>query len=53
MSGTLLTGATMDARNTFENPDAVHPVPFKGATIAGHDLALTMPAKSIIVLTLH
>jgi alpha-N-arabinofuranosidase len=53
VSGTLLTAATMDARNTFENPDAVHPVPFKGATIAGHDLALNVPAKSIIVLTLH
>jgi alpha-N-arabinofuranosidase len=53
VSGTLLTAATMDAHNSFENPEAVHPVPFKGATITGRELSLTAPAKSIIVLTLR
>jgi alpha-N-arabinofuranosidase len=53
VSGTLLTAATMDAHNTFENPDMVHPVAFKGATSTGRDLSLTVPAKSIIVLTLR
>jgi alpha-L-arabinofuranosidase len=52
-SGTLLTAATMDARNTFENPDVVHPVAFNAATIAGHTVSLTLPPKSIVVLNLH
>jgi alpha-N-arabinofuranosidase len=51
VSGTLLTAAAMDAHNTFENPDRVRPVAFTGATIAGRDLSLTVPAKSIVVLT--
>ena len=53
VSGTLLTAARMDAHNTFENPEMIHPVAFTGATIAGHDLSLTLPTKSIIVLTLR
>jgi alpha-L-arabinofuranosidase len=52
-SGTLLTAGAMDAHNTFENPDAVHPVAFNGATIAGHTISLTLPPKSIVVLNLH
>lgn len=53
VSGTMLTAAATDAHNTFENPDLVHPVAFKAATIAGHSLSLSLPAKSIIVLNLH
>ena len=53
VSGTLLTAAAMDARNTFENPDAIHPVAFNGAAITGRGLSVTLPAKSIVVLNLH
>jgi alpha-L-arabinofuranosidase len=53
VSGTLLTAAAMDARNTFENPDAVHPVAFNGAAVTGRGLSVTLPAKSIVVLNLH
>jgi alpha-L-arabinofuranosidase len=53
VSGTVLTAAAMDARNTFENPDAIHPVPFDGANVTAHGLSLTLPAKSIVVLNLH
>ena len=53
VNGTLLTAAAIDAHNTFENPDLVHPVAFNAATIAGHALSLSMPAKSIIVLILR
>ena len=53
VSGTLLTAAAIDAHNTFENPDLVHPVAFQAATITGHSLSLSLPAKSIIVLNLH
>jgi alpha-N-arabinofuranosidase len=52
-SGTLLTAATMDGHNTFENPDVVHPVPFNGTTIAGQTMSLTLPPMSIVVLNLH
>ncbi|HEY2070144.1 MAG TPA: alpha-L-arabinofuranosidase C-terminal domain-containing protein [Rhizomicrobium sp.] len=51
--GDVLTAATMDARNTFESPNAIHPVPFTGATVSGSTLSLTLPAKSVIVLTLE
>ena len=50
VSGTILTGGTMDAHNTFDAPDAVHPVAFDGAKIVGGRLALTLPAKSVVVL---
>jgi alpha-L-arabinofuranosidase len=53
VSGSLLTAAAMDAHNTFENPDMVHPIAFTGATIAGRGLSLTVPAKSLVVLTLR
>jgi alpha-L-arabinofuranosidase len=53
VTGTILTAAAMDARNTFENPDAVHPATFSGASVKGATLALTLPAKSIVVLDLH
>jgi len=53
VSGTLLTAAAMDARNTFEAPSAVHPVAFTAASIKGGTLALTLPAKSVVVVTLR
>src|SRR6202044_781909 len=41
VSGTILTASSMDAQNTFDSPNAVHPVPFTGATLAGNTLSLT------------
>ncbi len=51
-SGEILTAAAMDGRNTFDAPDAVHPVPFTGASLAGGKLSLILPPKSVVVLTL-
>ena len=51
--GEVLTAATMDARNTFETPDAIHPVEFRGASVKGGTLSLTLPAKSVVVLSLN
>ncbi|WP_420140034.1 alpha-N-arabinofuranosidase [Sphingomonas sp.] len=48
--GQLLTGAAMDARNTFDAPDTVAPKPFKGAMSGGH-LTFTLPPKSVAVVT--
>ena len=50
VSGTILTASTMDARNTFDDPNAVHSVAFDGAKIVGGRLVLTLPAKSVVVL---
>jgi alpha-N-arabinofuranosidase len=49
----ILTAPVMDAHNTFEAPDTVHPTPFTGATLRGATLALTLPPKSIVVLRLE
>jgi alpha-L-arabinofuranosidase len=53
VTGMLLTASTMDARNTFDEPDAVHPVAFGGASVSGRVVSLTLPAKSIVVLNLR
>ena len=50
VSGTILTGPTMDAHNTFDDPDAVHPVAFNDAQVVNGRLTLTLPAKSVVVL---
>jgi alpha-N-arabinofuranosidase len=42
----------MDARNSFANPSAVKPAPFTGAKWKDGKLVVTMPAKSLVVLTL-
>jgi len=53
VGGEILTAPTMDAHNTFENPQAIHPTAFTGASLDGGRVSLTLPAKSVIVLTLQ
>jgi alpha-N-arabinofuranosidase len=43
----------MDAHNDFAAPDAVHPVPFGGASLAGDVVTVDLPAKSVVVLELR
>lgn len=50
--GTVLTAAKMDAHNSFAKPDQVHPVAFDGASLSGGTLNVTLPPKSVVVLTL-
>ncbi len=52
VSGTMLTSSKIEDKNTFEQPDAVKPVPFKGAKISKGKLTVKLPAKSIVVLEL-
>jgi alpha-N-arabinofuranosidase len=54
-TGRILTGATMDAFNSFEHPDAVKPAPFSGARVenGGGRLVVDLPAHSVIVLELR
>ncbi len=53
VSGRVLTAATMNAHNTFEQPGAVHPDPFRGAHLAGETLTVELPAKSVVALKLR
>jgi alpha-L-arabinofuranosidase len=53
VDATVLTASAMDARNTFENPDAVRPADFTGASLKDGVLSLTLPAKAVVVLNLR
>src|SRR5215218_2781783 len=53
VSGRVLTADRMNAHNTFEQPEAVRPAPFTGATVAGERLTVQLPAKSLVVLELR
>src|SRR3954452_12593785 len=51
ISGQVLTAAKIDSHNGFGAPEQVRPVPFAGARWAGGKLRVSMPAKSIVVLS--
>jgi len=53
VSGTILTADAMDAHNSFERPDVVVPQPFRGASLAPDGIAVDVPSKSVIVLTVQ
>ncbi|MDB6101705.1 MAG: alpha-N-arabinofuranosidase [Gammaproteobacteria bacterium] len=53
VKGEILTASALDARNTFENPDAVHPIRFTGTTLKNGKLSLALPAKSVAVLNVE
>jgi alpha-N-arabinofuranosidase len=53
VSGRLLTAGSMDAHNTFDQPEAVNPVPFTDAMLARGVLRLNVPARSVVVLELR
>ena len=53
VAGTVLTAEAMDAHNTFDAPDAIHPVSFDDFEITGGGaLVANLPAKSVVLLTL-
>jgi alpha-N-arabinofuranosidase len=51
-TGETLTGAAVDAVNTFEAPDAVAPKPFS-ARVQGDRLTLTLAPKSVTVFSVR
>jgi alpha-N-arabinofuranosidase len=53
VTGRILTAAAMNARNTFDAPSAVRPVPFTGASLAGATLTIALPAMSVVVLEIN
>ncbi len=50
ISGTMLTSKKIDDCNTFEKPNKVKPVPFKGAKWVKDAIEVTLPAHSIVTL---
>ena len=50
-SGRVLTAASMDAHNTFDQPEAIAPAPY-GANVVNGRLALDLPPKSIVVVSI-
>ncbi len=52
VSGRILSSPKVQDHNTFDQPDRIKPVDFKGASISGDVLKLTMPPVSVVVLAL-
>jgi alpha-L-arabinofuranosidase len=52
VKGRILTGDAINAHNTFDQPARVKPAPFDGASAADGKLTVTLPPKSVVVLTL-
>jgi alpha-N-arabinofuranosidase len=52
VSGRVLAGPAMNAANTFEAPNTVTPAAFTGASVRGDTLTATLPAHSVVVLSL-
>ncbi len=50
VSGRVLTASSITDHNTFDKPDVVKPDAFKEFELNGGMLAVTLPAKSVVVL---
>ena len=53
VTGRVLTAETMNAHNTFENPDTIKPTTLKGITIKDNIITVTIPSKSVVVLAVQ
>ncbi len=52
VSGKILTSATLNAHNTFDKPSEVKPTGFDGASVKGGTVRVSLPARSVVTLTL-
>jgi alpha-N-arabinofuranosidase len=52
VSGRILTSPAMNTHNTFAAPEAIKPATFSGATLAGGQLTVALPAKCVVILEL-
>jgi len=52
VSGRIITAEAMDEHNTYDEPGRLVPTGFDGATLAGENLSVKLPAKSVVVLAL-
>lgn len=53
VKGRVLTAAEMDAHNTFDSPNAIEPSEFEEFSLDSGKLSASIPAKSVVVLTLE
>ncbi len=53
VSGRVLTADSIQAHNTFEQPDAVKPVAFSGIQTEGTRVIAELPSKSVVTLTVE
>ncbi len=53
VTGQILTATAMNARNTFEQGEAVNPEPFSGARVTPEGFDVNLPAKSVVALELE
>ena len=53
VSGQILSAGAMDAHNTFEKPHTIEPKTFSRVHLKGRQLSFDLPAKSIVVVTMH
>jgi alpha-N-arabinofuranosidase len=53
VSGRVLTAATIQAHNSFDSPDAIHPVEFREFKATEEGFVVTLPGKSVLVLNLE
>jgi alpha-N-arabinofuranosidase len=51
LTGRVLTSAALDAHNTFAKPATIEPAAFDSARVSGGVIRLTLPAKSVVVLS--
>jgi alpha-N-arabinofuranosidase len=51
ISGRILTGDAMNVHNTFEKPEAVKPAEFTSFEIKDGKILATLPAKSVVLLS--
>jgi alpha-N-arabinofuranosidase len=49
-TGRILTASTLNAHNTFGQPDQVKPVEFDGFRLSGGELTVRLPARAVLVL---
>jgi alpha-L-arabinofuranosidase len=52
VTGRILSSANIKDHNSFEQPEKVKPVEFKGASLKGATLSVSLPAASVVVLEL-
>lgn len=52
VTGEILTAPAINSMNTFDSPNTVKPAPFNAYKLAGSQLSLSIPSKSVVVLEL-
>jgi alpha-N-arabinofuranosidase len=52
VTGRVLTAASMNAYNTFESPETIQPTRFDQFSISNGSLTISLPAMSVVALTL-